>query len=42
MSDTTLLFVLTALIFICGGFLTMGWHRYLVSRRKKKAGRTAQ
>jgi len=41
MSDTTLLFVLTLLIFASGGLLTMGWHRYLVSRRKRKNGRTA-
>ena len=37
MSDTTLLFVLTLLIFISGSFLTSGWHRYLMARRKRKA-----
>lgn len=41
MSDTTLLFVLTLLIFASGGLLTMGWHKYLVSRRKQKNSRNA-
>lgn len=41
MSDTTLLFVLTLLIFISGSFLTSGWHRYLLARRKRKQRDTA-
>jgi hypothetical protein len=36
MSDTTLLLFLTLLIFISGSFLTSGWHKYLMTRRKRK------
>jgi hypothetical protein len=39
MSDITLLFVLTLLVFVSGSFLTSGWDRYLASRHNKRQTR---
>ena len=41
MSDISLLVILTSLILLSGVFLTSSWHKYLMTLKKKKAGKAA-
>jgi hypothetical protein len=36
MSNVTLLVILSALVLLCGVFLTFSWQKYLGNRRHKK------